>query len=152
MSFLAAAIVGSAVSTGFKAKANRDAKAEAKHSATMKGISNNISKYQMFANAAIQGQEMQDTFQSQESTATTVAAAQGRRSSSGSVKAISTERKNMLDKNLTRLKENAELTGALLDIGTVEAQREAAARNKAGDTALAADTAGTALSLISLAK
>ena len=127
---MGAVVVGSAaVSIG----KNRQAKQQDQHTAMITGITNDITKYQSFSNAAIQSQELQDTFVSEEATAATTAAAQGRRSSSGSVQAISTARKNMLDKNIARIEENAALSGSISDLGSASAKAAADAAGKAGD-------------------
>jgi len=134
-------------STIFGIDANQRKKQEERHAAVLTGISNEIQKYQTFANASIASQELQDQFMSDESTATTVAAAQGRRSGSGSVQAISSERKRMLDKNVKQMKENAEVSGQMLDLNSAAAKRAAEASGKAGDLALGGQIFGNAISL-----
>ena len=142
MALLTAAVIASAVVSVGK---NRQAKQQAQHTATIQGITNDINKYQAFANAAIMSQELQDQYVSEEATATTTAAAQGRRSSSGSVEAISQSRKNMLDKNVARLEENAAISGSISDLGSASAKAAADAAGKAGDWS----TAGNIISSVS---
>jgi len=152
MAFLTTAIAlkgGLALgSTLFGLNANQRKKSEEKHAARLTGISNEIQKYQTFANASIASQELQDQFMSDESTSTAVAAAQGRRGSSGSVQAISSERKRMLDKKVKTIDENAKLSGQMLDLNTAASKRAAAASGKAGDLAQAGNIFGNAISLV----
>ena len=124
------AAIGLVATTGMGAYGTAKANREADHGAMMQGLSNDLKKSMAIGDSFIIADQMRAEAARESSTATTVAAAQGRRSDSGSVAVIDAERKSMLAENQERIIDTAQRTGEILDLGSAAAKRSADA---AGD-------------------
>lgn len=136
MGLITAAILGG-VSLAAKGVSTYQANKQAEYTNRLNMISNDIQKYTMFENAALQQEQMQTDFIAQEGTADAVATAQNRRGAS--VDAISTERKRMLDKNVTQVKKNAETAGIMYDLDSASGTAATDASNQARNISLFGD-------------